>query len=549
MNAFIQDLINGFGKKEIIVFCGAGISFNSGIPLVWDIKSRILETLNLGDHEKNRLLEYSQPFEAFMETIIERTNPLPLFRMFELGAPGITHLFLAKMAKNQLIDTVVTTNFDKLIETAMDDEGVDYDTVYEDKQLQDLKIGDGMVRIIKLHGSVHNKNEMAVTIKKVAENDSIYSRKKAIDEIIANKKYKSILMIGYSCSDVFDINPSLSSQENKKKQIIYLRHSDKNKSSSEPLANPFEGYLGRMVTHNTDAVIKTIWESILSCECPNVARVKLHWENAVTDWARMAIENHGRDVLEFLAGSLFKYSANFKESNKYLLKSVNADRPGDCNEIAVYACQSIGDNYRDTGEYSNAIDYFKKAMDLARSLKMSEAQCVAINSIGIVYEDQKKHDKAIQKHQSALKIAKRQKLKKMEGKILGNIGIVLKNRGGKDSLKKAIEYQNDALNIARDIGDKRSEGRTLGNLAIAYSDSGDKSTAIEYYKEAYNVAIDLADVYHQAVWKANMGMDYTGTDNNMAEEYLNRAIEQFQDIGSQHYVEYCRKKLQELYMQ
>lgn len=556
MAVYIQKLIDGFAKKEVIVFCGAGISFNSGIPVVWDIKSKILDTFSLGKDEKDRILKYPQPFEAFMETIIERTNPLPLFRMFEYGEPNTTHRFLANMAKNQLIDTVVTTNFDKLIETAMDDECVDYDLIYEDIKLQDLKLGDGRVRIIKLHGSIHDKNEMALTIKKVAENDSVYSRKKAIDEIIAHPKYKSIWVIGYSCSDVFDINPCIFNQANKKKYIFYLKHSQGNSSleldddiSSKLLPHPFESYSGITETCNTDDVIKTIWGSVLSVSYPNMVFEKMPWENAVNDWVRTAVENNSSNVLDYLAGSLFKYSADFKASNKYLLKAVNSEKIEDNKKLTVYAYQAIGDNYRDTGNYPDAIRYFKKAMILARNLEMSEAQCFAINSIGIVYEDQKKHDRAIRQHQSALDLARKLSLKKMEGKVLGNIGIVFKNKSGENNLKKAINHQNKALKIARDVGDKRSEGRTLGNLAIAYSDLGDKSTAIGYYKEAYKIALDLADAYHQAVWKANMGMDYIGLDDGAAEKYLKQAIEQFQEIGSQHYVEYCKEKLQELYKQ
>lgn len=558
MDAYIQDLVDGFIRNEIIVSCGAGISFNSGIPMVWDIKSKILDTFSLCKDEKNIILEYPQPFEAFMETLIERTNPLPLFDMFEYGEPNATHRFLANMAKKQLVDTVVTTNFDKLIETAMDDECVDYDLIYEDETLQELKLGDGRVRIIKLHGSIHDKDKMAVTIKKIAEKDSVYPRKKAIDEIITHPKYKIIMVIGYSCSDVFDINPCISSQVNKSKYIFYLKHSEKgnihlesNNVCSKSLPSPFENYNGIMGTYDTDKVIETIWGSILPGKYPYVTSKSTPWENAVSTWVKTALKNNNNSsgILDFLVGSLFKYSADFKTSNKYLFKAIKTEKSEGNKELRIYIYQAIGDNYRDTGNYPNAIKCFKKAMILAKKLGIPEAQCLAINSIGIVYEDQKKHDYAIRRHKSALEIARKLSLRKIEGRILGNIGIVLKNKRGESNIKKGIDYQNDALKIARDTGDKRSEGRVLGNLAIAYSDLGDKSTGIGYYEEAYKIALDLADTYHQAVWKANMGMDYIGIDDNAAEKYLNKAIKQFQEMGSRHYVEYCKEKLQELFKQ
>ena len=550
---YTQEIVQGFRKNEIIVFCGAGISFNSGIPVVREIKSKILDKLGLLEDEKKNISEYPQPFEAFMETLIERTDPRPLLQIFEQGEPNSTHRFLANLAKSRLLNIIVTTNVDALIEKAMDQAGVDYDLIYEEKRFKSIKWNDERVKIIKLHGSIHDKANIAVTIKQVAEKESLYSRKKVIDAIMSHPKYKSIWVIGYSCSDIFDINPCVAGQGDKTKTIFFLEHSQDSdgqselrniSSKSDP--NPFKEYKGIIATYDTDSVIHALWETLLSSSYLKPTNKNVSWEIFINTWLDTAVKDNGNAILNYMIGALFKYSADFQNANKYLFKAVEMDNAEDRQELTIYVYQFIGDIYRDTGKYEDAIESFGKAEYLAEKLKISEAQCNAINSIGIVYEDQKKHDEAIQQHRLALEIAQDIGLQRLEGKILGNIGIVLKNKGGKTNLKEAIGYQNRSLKIARNVGDKRSEGRTLGNLAIAYSDLGQKQNAIEYYEKAYKIAIELADTYHQAVWMANMGMDYIGIDNDAANRFLNHAIAKFQKIGSHHYVEYCKTKLHDL---
>jgi hypothetical protein len=70
----LQELIRG----DLAIFCGAGISLNSGLPLANQLKWHILEKLadnkvDIKDIEE--IYEAPLPFEAFMETIFTNYHP------------------------------------------------------------------------------------------------------------------------------------------------------------------------------------------------------------------------------------------------------------------------------------------------------------------------------------------------------------------------------------------------------------------------------------------------------------------------------------------
>ena len=78
-----NEIVRGLASRETIIFCGAGISFNSGIPVVKQLMSAILEKLGFEDEEMGELLQLFPSFEGFMQLLLENIGGYDLFDVFE----------------------------------------------------------------------------------------------------------------------------------------------------------------------------------------------------------------------------------------------------------------------------------------------------------------------------------------------------------------------------------------------------------------------------------------------------------------------------------
>jgi len=160
------------GKKKYVLFCGAGVSKDAGIPTGWDI---LLETLrHIRAQEDGESKEYTdKEMEAYYEKnfkdstyseIIESLFPSReeqrefLEKLFENKAPGRAHKLIAEWVKAGLIRFIITTNFDSSIEHSLDDAGLrgKYSVITDGAQVLRSKPWNLVenCRIYKVHGTI-----------------------------------------------------------------------------------------------------------------------------------------------------------------------------------------------------------------------------------------------------------------------------------------------------------------------------------------------------------------------------------------------------------
>ncbi|KAB1661669.1 hypothetical protein F8O07_07125 [Pseudoclavibacter sp. CFCC 13796] len=103
-------------------------------------------------------LGYSQVIEKLTSNPVERRDRLSKYftntAEGELAKPSIAHERIARMVKAGYITTIVTTNFDRLIEKALEDNGVsDYQVIStEAKATTALPLSRGRVTVLKVNG-------------------------------------------------------------------------------------------------------------------------------------------------------------------------------------------------------------------------------------------------------------------------------------------------------------------------------------------------------------------------------------------------------------
>ncbi len=160
-------------KGTYALLLGAGISRPSGIPSGWDIVLDLLRKLAVQNREKDitdyeewyhikygKLVDYSTLLGELVQTPTERVNLMkPYFeptdeeRESHMKEPTKAHRAIARMAKKGYIKVVLTTNFDRLLEKALNEEGITPQVIcHEDDIDGAIPLVHSSFTIIKVNG-------------------------------------------------------------------------------------------------------------------------------------------------------------------------------------------------------------------------------------------------------------------------------------------------------------------------------------------------------------------------------------------------------------
>ncbi|MFD1676307.1 SIR2 family protein [Alicyclobacillus fodiniaquatilis] len=188
----IREFLKALHEDNAAIFAGAGLSIDSGYVDWKTLLAEIAEELHLDINKENDLISLSQYFcnnngrQRLSQLIIENFSAEA--RITE------NHRLLAKLP----IATYWTTNYDRLIETALKDAGKNPDVKIKKADFSVLKPKRDAV-VYKMHGDVESANE-TVLIKDeyemFHENNKVFST--ALQGDLLSKTF---LFIGYSFED------------------------------------------------------------------------------------------------------------------------------------------------------------------------------------------------------------------------------------------------------------------------------------------------------------------------------------------------------------
>lgn len=160
-------------KGTYALFLGSGVSLDAGIPTGSQLLHETKKTLYLMDKEiknvenkndfkkwikENEIddIEYSDLLEMFPSEEDRRSFLEPFFSGKQ---PTESHKIIAKMVEDGFVKVIITTNFDRLLEKALEDRGLDFDVVSSPHDLKVLKPREhSNCRIVKVHGDYKHLN-------------------------------------------------------------------------------------------------------------------------------------------------------------------------------------------------------------------------------------------------------------------------------------------------------------------------------------------------------------------------------------------------------
>lgn len=359
------------GTKDLAVFCGAGISRNSGFPLAKELVCQLLLELGADAESISEISRVGLPFEVLMDTFVGDHHFDSVFEIFRGGEPNLTHHVIAALSMQGYCKTIATTNFDLLLEDALDLQQVNYRRLITEKEFAETALTETDLKVVKLHGSVDFYESLRATLREIAEGRLATRRRHLIKDLFSNGTHERVLVLGYSCSDVFDIVPELKSLSGTRHEVILIDHVDSVSYSSQMLTDienthAFYGYAGRRVRCDTDILVRHIG-SILQLDIPRLSSVRISpdWRERLARW-RSAV-NRESDLGPLILGWILEKHARHHEAIASYRESLR--RLGVTRELRsqvatfdeVICLLNLGRCLRAVGNSSEAVQLFEAA--------------------------------------------------------------------------------------------------------------------------------------------------------------------------------------------
>jgi len=522
------------------IFCGAGISYNSGLPIVNVLNQYILEKLGATNEEISKILSSNLPFEKFIKTLFECGFKKDLLLdIFEEGEPNSNHILVAKLAAKGYIKNICTTNFDLLIEKALNQEGLiynqDYQVFRKEDEFEKIDWQSDKINIIKIHGSIDDRESIIVTLDRVAARKLSDQRAKIINYLFDKGNHQKVFIMGYSCSDIFDISPAISRIEDSKKQIIILEHSNDQHIEDIKVKkenNPFSKFQeSKRLYSNTDDLVKNLWNTLINNAPYNYKNSKTEWKIKVDNWIGQNIQ-----VKNYLLYNIFLDISDFHTAFKYA--SIEAIK----NKAKVW--MDMGHILHNLGRYNDAKESYDKALSCSSYEEDEIIKIKTHRNIGVLYQDTGHYGQALESFiKSDIDNDIFDEYTKV--KTLSNVEVCQYFNGNGNVCKI-----DDVINMAEDRGFLDIKISLLGVKALIDCDQGDIKIGIKRVKKAIQLAYEINDTKQEAHQYTRLANIYSKYKNNSkkALKYYEKALQLTKLTGNKIEEAQCKRNIGFMYL-
>lgn len=496
-SAILDQVISRITNRNLSFLMGAGISVNSGIPMVGNIKNNeiidgietyILSKLDFSIEEVSVFLN-TIPFETFFEVLIDNGLDMKMFVNVFKSQPSIFHNVTAKLVQKGMVNSIATTNFDNCIELALGELGIVF-SVHSSGEFDNKNISQTTIR--KFHGTIDDINGLGISIKNISNKLGFEKRKHDIEDYI--EEVDCIIVCGYSCSDIFDLTPIFDSYKNpNSKKIIFISHTNDKKieiitsntdSKFDKIYNMFGNYNLEIVQCNTDYFIETLARKFNITNIHNTVH-RIDWKQYIDN----CINEFNELKKHKIRGNLFYKIGENEKSINCLIEALSFAK----TDEDKLACQrSIAWTYAHEGNMPKAqeilLPFLKEYAELMDNYSVHFANI--LYTLGVCYTNTD-YKKARCYYLQGLELCRKHGLKREEGYTLVNLGELYETCGKYD---KAIVVANKAVLILADIGYIDAVGICYSNLSKYYFKKEKYVDAMTNIEKAIDIATKLGEI-------------------------------------------------------
>jgi tetratricopeptide (TPR) repeat protein len=535
-------------EDELLWLVGAGISNQrpSNLPTGEDFIHSFYEFLKSKDNDlefessikdlkASKLLRFEIIMSLIERHFLARTTPL-LECYRQCNSYNDNHLLLAILSK--LGHKIATTNFDSLLERAFLAIGMLPIAIIEDNQFQhDHSINN----IYKLHGSIekYNKNlgwlessdSIRLTLEQVGREGyefSISWNKRNF--LVDNFKSRSLIVVGYSGYDDFDICPILLNTQSNKK-LIWLDYDPNNKSiytGKEILESPNTfGKIGELISDlirkeqrlkDNCFIVQSGASDLLSSvlysieykdpipvsHCEEFSLEPLVYFNERFEHIFPDIDSIHRmkAVLLFQAGKYLKSLNQYKKIEK-------SARDMDNLYLKSKVLYEIGQCYLaiEPPDLDPALEYAKESFEIDASNQFASF-LLSADLLARIYKGMEKIDLALQIYQKVLDspITSTETFYKYQYAVLFNNYSNLLFFIGK--WQDSINAARKAATLYKELGELEGIVSSSVNVSIILTESGFVDNAINELKQIEKMALELGSCERLCSLYNELGIAY-----------------------------------------
>lgn len=524
LESVITQFIKLSDGKHISVFTGAGISFNSGLPLASRLVEYILSNLtNNGSDIIKEPLSYL-PFEGYIEQMIIDSNNDTIMQMFTEKSlcPNKNHRFIARLHKIGAINRIYTVNFDILHEKAFDELNIRCNKISRDKDLTSDSYLNDSINLIKLHGCGTDIESMKFVLSSVTARENRTQREYLTKKIFGNPD-EIIIICGYSASDNFDIVPAIKSIKEKKATVIYISHDTDAGESAKIITHQekyddyiFSDFPGIHVLADTTNFLKA-WYNRHNYvdDVPTNNEITYNWASYIQPFISSLLKVRYKflGTICYQAGMLHDAKMYFEEDVK-------------CNQRA-YSHQLLAQ----LALISNNKDDYIKSIGIAKDIATNENDIYTY--IGCLFNEAE-YNIQIDNLASAIDLYIEAYMYASLNCWLNQMSMALKGLSyvyaEKKDYKRSKFYGMLVISLNDNDDNLREKSDSYINYAEILRKSGDIKTAIEYIDmaiEQKQILHDIISLLNAKLAKANILKDQNNIKaaKKLYDEALDKAIE------------------------
>lgn len=192
-------LVRELRQGQVAVFVGAGTSIEAGLPTWTELVDHLAEDLGLLDASAGGKVRYSQlsAVPQYYENRFGRKSLTERIRdlLPRKGVrPSVSHQLLADLP----CDLFYTTNFDVLLEAALEASGRDFATISTEEDAKDHS-GRDQCQVRKIHGSIDTANSLVITRDDFLRYDARHPH--ISERLRTDLATTTFLFVGYSLDD------------------------------------------------------------------------------------------------------------------------------------------------------------------------------------------------------------------------------------------------------------------------------------------------------------------------------------------------------------
>ncbi len=561
----LTDLIGSNPKLTYLVGAGCSIDPPSCLPAGRGMMESIIK-FACAEAEIEKVLGLEDlRFETLVEIIRDLLDDdLKLIDYYEqCEQPNLQHFFLAEMIMKGHF--VMTTNFDFLIEHALLKAGVPKrqicpvitKTDFEKFQDPNKLLQKGIKGVYKIHGSTKNiisgedtRSSLIATIQAFGTNKeglNVFQIEPFKMPFFYNiSKGRTLIIMGYSGSDDFDIVPTLISLKNLN-SLIWIYHvpniegsekitefevdlnQDLNQISKvDQILTTFKRFHKSTRVFKIDVNTKSLITKLLGKE-PNID-LNPFSGNPFT-WLKDNIHLPD-DLVElvqlFIPLKIYRDLDMYEDTLRCAHKLLAIAEKAQNQEWKLIAINEIGLIYRTQGNYSDALKQFEIALQIAKQLNLPSKAAI-INNLGDIYQSQENYSEALKRYEMALEIDEQSENFTGAAFDLNNIGNIYHTQG---NYSEALKYYEAALRIDEQLGDLRGKATRLNNIGEIYRLKGKYSEALKKFDEALKIADRLGALQTKVVGLNNIANIYIVKENySEALKNFEEALEIADNLG------------------